>query len=84
MLLCLFPGAVQPALRSGALDTIKKRRIVMNGPLKLVQGNFGTISRIPIFIEDVPANDAFGNNITGGLGGRACAAVCSIRLCPSA
>lgn len=56
----------------------------MNGPLKLVQGNFGTISRIPIFVEDVPASEAFGNNMTGGLGRPACAAVCSMLLCSSA
>jgi sensor domain CHASE-containing protein len=60
---------VQPALRSGALETMKQREVVMNGPLKLVQGNFGTISRIPIFIEDVDQNETFGNN-TSGLQGR--------------
>lgn len=46
------------------MDTIKQREVVMNGPLKLVQGNFGTISRIPIFIEDVDANETFGINLT--------------------
>lgn len=36
----------------------------MNGPLKLVQGNFGTISRIPIFIEDTDPDESWGNNKT--------------------
>lgn len=31
----------QSALRGGALNTIRARGIVMNGPLKLVSGNFG-------------------------------------------
>lgn len=52
----------QPALRSGALDTVKRRQVVMNGPLKLVQGNFGTISRIPIFLEGIDLNETWGNN----------------------
>lgn len=34
----------------------------MNGPLKLVQGNFGTISRIPIFLEGIDLNETWGNN----------------------
>lgn len=59
---CAVCCAVQPALRSGALDTIKQRDVVMNGPVKLVQGNFGTISRIPIFIDNVEAHEAFGAN----------------------
>lgn len=61
---CCSCCCLQPALRSGALDTIKRRKIVMNGPLKLVQGNFGTISRVPIFIDEVDANESFGNNQT--------------------
>jgi hypothetical protein len=52
----------QPALRSGALDTVQRRQLVMNGPLKLVQGNFGTISRIPIFLEGIDLNETWGNN----------------------
>jgi hypothetical protein len=55
---------LQAALRSGALDTVKRREVVMNGPLKLVQGNFGTISRIPIFIDDTDFNETWGNNRT--------------------
>jgi sensor domain CHASE-containing protein len=36
----------------------------MNGPLKLVQGNFGTIARIPIFIQNSTLNETFGTNMT--------------------
>jgi len=36
----------------------------MNGPLNLVQGNFGTISRIPIFIQNSTLNETFGTNRT--------------------
>lgn len=55
---------LQPALRGGALNTIKQREVVMNGPLKLVQGNFGTIARIPIFIANSSASETFGTNMT--------------------
>lgn len=53
---------LQPALRDGALKTIKQRAIVINGPLKLVQGNFGTIARIPIFIPNSTLNETFGTS----------------------
>lgn len=53
---------LQPALRSGALNTVKQREMIMNGPLKLVQGNFGTIARIPIFIDNATLNETFGTN----------------------
>lgn len=56
--------AAQPALRGGALNTIKAREPVTNGPLNLVMGNFGTIARIPIFIQNSTLNDTFGTNKT--------------------
>jgi len=37
----------------------------MNGPLRLVTGvppPFATISRIPIFLDDVEQNETWGNN----------------------
>lgn len=50
----------EPALRGGALNTIRARRIVVNGPLKLVQGNFGFIARTPIFIKNASATESWG------------------------
>jgi sensor domain CHASE-containing protein len=41
-------------------------QIVINGPLKLVQGNFGTIARIPIFISNATANETWGVAAVGG------------------
>jgi hypothetical protein len=55
---------LQPALRGGALRTIEQREYVTNGPLQLVQGNFGTIARIPIFIQNSTLNETFGTNKT--------------------
>ncbi|WIA08278.1 hypothetical protein OEZ85_007721 [Tetradesmus obliquus] len=54
----------QPALRGGALRTIEAREYVTNGPLQLVQGNYGTIARIPIFIQNSTLNETFGTNKT--------------------
>jgi hypothetical protein len=59
----------QPALRGGALTTIQRRSIVLNGPLKLVQGNFGTIARIPIFINNSTAAETFGTSRACGCTG---------------
>jgi hypothetical protein len=56
------PRPPKPALRAGALNTIQQRRIVINGPLKLVQGNFGTIARIPIFVPNSSLAETFGTN----------------------
>lgn len=55
---------LQPALRGGALRTIEAREYVTNGPLQLVQGNYGTIARIPIFIQNSTLNETFGTNKT--------------------
>jgi hypothetical protein len=55
---------LQPALRGGALRTIEQREYVTNGPLQLVQGNFGTIARIPIFIQNSTLNETFRTNKT--------------------
>ncbi|KAI8471632.1 MAG: hypothetical protein J3K34DRAFT_416719, partial [Monoraphidium minutum] len=54
----------EPALRGGAINTLQQRRMVLNGPLKLVQGNFGTIARIPIYIRGAARNETFGTNKT--------------------
>jgi hypothetical protein len=65
-----LPFVLQPALRSGAIDTVTRRQIIMNGPLRLVTGvppPFGTISRIPIFLDDVEPNETWGTNRTGEL-----------------
>lgn len=56
----------QSALRGGALTTIQMRQMVVNGPLSLVNGNFGTITRIPVFIANASYNETFGT----GEGGR--------------
>lgn len=68
LFLLFFPS--QPALRSGAIDTVTKRQIIMNGPLRLVTGvppPFGTISRIPIFLDNVEMNETWGTNKTSEL-----------------
>ncbi len=54
----------QSALRGGALTTIQQRRLLLNGPLNLVSGNFGTIARVPIFIPDSSVNETFGTSKT--------------------
>jgi hypothetical protein len=52
----------QPALRGGALTTVRLGRVVISGPLYLVIGNFATIARIPIFIQNATANETFGTD----------------------
>ncbi|GBF87741.1 hypothetical protein Rsub_00452 [Raphidocelis subcapitata] len=53
----------EPALRGGAIATIQQRAIVLNGPLKLVQGSgFSTIARTPIFIDNATAAETFGTS----------------------
>eukprot|EP00197_Chlamydomonas_leiostraca_P012744 CAMPEP_0202883926 /NCGR_PEP_ID=MMETSP1391-20130828/40188_1 /ASSEMBLY_ACC=CAM_ASM_000867 /TAXON_ID=1034604 /ORGANISM="Chlamydomonas leiostraca, Strain SAG 11-49" /LENGTH=288 /DNA_ID=CAMNT_0049567025 /DNA_START=44 /DNA_END=907 /DNA_ORIENTATION=- len=59
------PGTIDifanPALRGGALTTIEQKRLVINGPLKLVGGAyFGAIVRIPIFIQNTTYEETFG------------------------
>ena len=38
---------------------------MLNGPLKLVQGNYGNIARVPIFIPNATRNETWGTARTG-------------------
>lgn len=40
-------------------QAIKSRQLVLAGPLRLVQGGMGLISRAPIFIEETEGNETF-------------------------
>lgn len=66
VLLHILRVVLQPALRGGALQTIEQRNFVTTGPLQLVQGNFGTVARMPVFIRNSTLDETFGTNKTCG------------------
>jgi hypothetical protein len=54
---------MQPALRGGALVTMAQRRLVLNGPLYLINGDlYGAIARLPIFIPNSTLEETFGSD----------------------
>ncbi len=61
---CVFTlVSVQPALRGGALMTLRQKSMMLNGPLFLINGgNFAAIVRLPIYIPNSTFNETFGTN----------------------
>ncbi len=53
----------ESALRGGALATLQLGKLMLNGPLWLVNGgNFAAIVRLPIYIQNSTLNETFGTD----------------------